>query len=76
MRRKLNHTNRLLMLVAMSLFGMASALAQNHSQPLNTAIRDGDLKQVKTLLAKGAAINAPGCQWHDAVDVCRPQRWS
>ncbi len=28
------------------------------AQSLNTAIRDGDLKQVKTLLAKGANVNA------------------
>jgi ankyrin repeat protein len=32
--------------------------AQEHSPALNTAIRNGDLKQVKSLLAKGANINA------------------
>ncbi len=32
--------------------------AQDQSQALNTAIRDGDQKQVKTLLAQGANINA------------------
>ncbi len=33
-------------------------LAQTHSPALHTAIRDGNLKQVKTLLAQGTNINA------------------
>ncbi|HEX4949330.1 MAG TPA: ankyrin repeat domain-containing protein, partial [Blastocatellia bacterium] len=34
------------------------AFAQDQSTALNTAIRDGELKQVKTLLAQGVNINA------------------
>ncbi len=43
-------------IVAMLLFAAISALAQDHS--LNPAIRDGDLKQVKALLAIGVNLNA------------------
>lgn len=55
MVRKINEMSRPLLLVAMLLFSVVSALAQDHS--LNSAIRDGDLKQVKTLL-EGANLNA------------------
>ena len=58
MRRELNYTSCPILLVAMFLLGIASALAQGQAQSLNTAIRDGDHRQVKTLLAQGANINA------------------
>ncbi len=47
----------LFLLVCCSHFSPA-IFAQDQSQALNTAIRDGDQKQVKSLLAKGANINA------------------
>ena len=53
MVRKINQMSRPLLLVAMLLCSVASA--QDHS--INSAIRDGDLKQVKTLL-EGANLNA------------------
>lgn len=47
-----------LLFTACCLFSLVSR-GQEQSQSLHTAISDGDLKQVKTLLAKGANINAP-----------------
>ena len=54
MVRKINQMSRPLLLVAMLLCSVASA--QDHS--INSAIRDGDLKQVKTLLSQGTNLNA------------------
>ena len=71
MIRKIIQMSRPLLLIAMLLFNVASALAQDHS--LNSAIRDGDLKQVKTLLAQGANLNAQDADGTTRVDVCRRQ---
>ncbi|MFN0123405.1 MAG: ankyrin repeat domain-containing protein [Blastocatellia bacterium] len=54
---------RSFLLIAMLQGGVLAALAQDHSASptnasLNTAIRDGDLKQVKALLAPGVNLNA------------------
>ena len=53
--------SQLVLLVAMLLFGVTGTVAQDlspsNTASLNTAIREGDLKQIKTLLAHGTNLN-------------------